>query len=547
MYERLVAEYGPQQWWPAKSAFEVVIGAYLTQNTSWRAVERSIQNLAEHQTLNVEGIRNLDEVYLRELIRPSGYMVRKAAALKAFVYWLDREYGGSLEALAAAPTAESREQLLALPGVGPETADAILLYALGHPTMVVDEYLRRIVTRHHLLPEKAKYPEIQALAIEALKEQQAGNPRPALQRISRTHSHGRQNPLRPKTKVRRMPTFDVSYPRPRARPHYSKLMSTTTLYVATSNPGKLRDFAAAADHYGFAIAPLPCLDRIPPPPENEATFEGNARAKALYYSRLAPGYTVLADDSGLEVDALHGDPGVRSARYAADAGFTQTRVARWRQQSPLAARISPELRIVRHAIAAFSSSPATENVLLTAEGAVEGLIAEKPQGSGGFGYDPLFYLPELNKTMAEIDLATKSALSHRGRALRALFAKLKTTGDVATLPATRVTAPIPGGALSMTPCYCKARVHFVPRTQQLPSLTLLPSDTNNESCVSKLIQTLSALPPAKPGVHRTWQQPPHPLPRRPYGESSRFAPARETLSCFASCIRLPASCPSAHF
>src|SRR5271167_725998 len=99
-------------------------------------------------------------------------------------------------------------------------------------------------------------------------------------------------------------------------------MPVTIFYVATSNPGKLRDFAAAADHFGFAIAPLPCIERIPAPAENEATFEGNAREKALYYSRLAPGYTVLADDSGLEVDALHGDPGVRSARYAADNGVT---------------------------------------------------------------------------------------------------------------------------------------------------------------------------------------------------------------------------------
>lgn len=170
MYKRLVAEYGPQQWWPAQSAFEVVIGAYLTQNTSWKAVERSILNLAEQKALSFEGIRNLTEENLRELISPSGFMVRKAAALKAFVNWLDRDYGGSLEALAAASAANAREQLLALPGVGPETADAILLYALGHPAMVVDEYLRRIVTRHRLLPEEAKHPEIQRLAIEALKD-----------------------------------------------------------------------------------------------------------------------------------------------------------------------------------------------------------------------------------------------------------------------------------------------------------------------------------------------------------------------------------------
>ncbi len=170
MYERLVAEYGPQQWWPAQSAFEVVIGAYLTQNTSWKAVERSIQNLVAHNSLSVEGIRTLKEEKLRQLIRPSGYMVRKAAALKAFVAWLDRDYHGSLEALAAATPSEVRDQLLKLPGVGPETADAILLYALGQPTMVVNEYLRRIVTRHQLLPEKAKYSEIQTVALEALKD-----------------------------------------------------------------------------------------------------------------------------------------------------------------------------------------------------------------------------------------------------------------------------------------------------------------------------------------------------------------------------------------
>ena len=169
MYQRLAAEYGPQQWWPAESPFEVVIGAYLTQNTSWKSAERSILNLAEQSALSIEGIRNLTEEKLRELIRPSGYMVRKAAALKAFVNWLDRDYGGSLETLAAAPASAARQQLLALPGIGPETADAILLYALGHPAMVVDEYLRRIVTRHRLLPGKAKYPEIQALAIETFE------------------------------------------------------------------------------------------------------------------------------------------------------------------------------------------------------------------------------------------------------------------------------------------------------------------------------------------------------------------------------------------
>jgi XTP/dITP diphosphohydrolase len=210
-------------------------------------------------------------------------------------------------------------------------------------------------------------------------------------------------------------------------------MSTTTFYVATTNPGKIRDFAAAADLYGFSIAPLPCLERIPPPPENEATFEGNARAKALYYSRLAPGYAVLADDSGLEVDAVNGDPGVRSARYAADAAFTQTGDADEDNNFLLLRNLAGiENRTARYRCVLAVARD--EEVILTAEGGVEGRIAMKPRGAGGFGYDPLFYLPELNKTMAEIDLAIKSTLSHRGRALQILFEKLQATGDLYGMP-----------------------------------------------------------------------------------------------------------------
>jgi endonuclease-3 related protein len=151
MHDLLAQAYGPQHWWPAKTAFEVVLGAYLTQNTAWKAVERSLANLRAAGALTVEGLRSLDLGELQLQVQPSGFHSRKAPALKAFLAMLDEEFGGSLETLAASPTENLRRRLLALPGVGFETADAILLYALGHPVPVADEYLRRIVARHGLI------------------------------------------------------------------------------------------------------------------------------------------------------------------------------------------------------------------------------------------------------------------------------------------------------------------------------------------------------------------------------------------------------------
>jgi endonuclease-3 related protein len=150
MHDRLVEAYGPQQWWPARSPFEVILGAYLTQNTAWKAVELSLSNLEAQGALTIDGLRSLPLKDLQILIRPSGFHTRKAPALKAFVAMLDEEFAGSLNKLAAVSTASLRSRLLGLPGVGPETADAILLYALGHPVPVADEYLRRIVERHEL-------------------------------------------------------------------------------------------------------------------------------------------------------------------------------------------------------------------------------------------------------------------------------------------------------------------------------------------------------------------------------------------------------------
>ena len=142
--------YGPQHWWPAETPFEVVVGAYLTQNTSWTAAARSIAHLKAEGALTPSGIREISLEELQRLIRPSGFATRKGPALKAFVAMLDEEFRGSLDAMAATPTIALRGRLLALPGVGPETADAILLYALNHPVPVVDEYLRRIAVRHGL-------------------------------------------------------------------------------------------------------------------------------------------------------------------------------------------------------------------------------------------------------------------------------------------------------------------------------------------------------------------------------------------------------------
>ncbi len=167
LHDKLLATYGPQHWWPSRTAIETVVGAYLTQNTAWRNVERSIDNLEQAGVLSVEGLRTIGIESLRTLIRPSGYMVRKALAIKAFIQMLDADYGGSLEALASTPTHIAREALLGLPGVGPETADAILLYALGQPVMVVDEYLRRVATRHGLIDERARYADLQQLALSA--------------------------------------------------------------------------------------------------------------------------------------------------------------------------------------------------------------------------------------------------------------------------------------------------------------------------------------------------------------------------------------------
>jgi XTP/dITP diphosphohydrolase len=198
------------------------------------------------------------------------------------------------------------------------------------------------------------------------------------------------------------------------------------LYIATSNPGKLRDFAVAASQH-ITLTPLPDIKEIPAPAEDELTFEGNARLKAIYYSHHAPGEIVIADDSGLEVDALHGDPGVRSARYADDQHFPADGTTDERNNLCLLqalSKISVQNPTARyHCVLAAARDG---KILCIGDGTVEGEILSAPRGDNGFGYDPLFYLPDQNKTMAELDIKTKLSFSHRGRAFTALLDALLT-------------------------------------------------------------------------------------------------------------------------
>jgi XTP/dITP diphosphohydrolase len=201
------------------------------------------------------------------------------------------------------------------------------------------------------------------------------------------------------------------------------------LYAATTSQGKLRDFRTAASAWSVAIEPLPALRTIPAPEETGATFAANATLKAVYYSRFAPGQLVLADDSGLEVDALNGEPGVRSARFAADSGLVDSPDANdntdvWNNIVLLQrlAAIEPARRTARYHCALVAARDGLP--FHTAHGTVEGLILEAPRGTGGFGYDPLFCLPDRDCTMAELDLETKLTLSHRGRALKALLTQI---------------------------------------------------------------------------------------------------------------------------
>ena len=197
-------------------------------------------------------------------------------------------------------------------------------------------------------------------------------------------------------------------------------MSQSRVLIATSNPGKLRDFAGAAAAHAIEIISIPNFSSLPPVVEDGLTFEANARKKAEAYSLVVPGEIVLADDSGLEVDALGGAPGVHSARYAADEPHkaqantddeaNNARVIRELREVPAENRTG---RFVCVLAAARDGK-----TLQVFRGTAEGMILDSPRGSNGFGYDPLFYFPRIQKTFAELTAAEKAKYSHRGAAFR---------------------------------------------------------------------------------------------------------------------------------
>jgi XTP/dITP diphosphohydrolase len=192
------------------------------------------------------------------------------------------------------------------------------------------------------------------------------------------------------------------------------------ILIATSNPGKIRDFAGAASHHDIQVAGIPNFSSIPLVVEDGETFEANARKKAEAYSLYVPGEVVIADDSGLEVDALGGAPGVHSARYAADEPhLADTNTDDQANNAKLIREIKcvpPDKRTGR--FVCWIAAARDGQTLAVFDGRAEGMIQETPRGSNGFGYDPLFFFPQISKTFAELSAQEKAHYSHRGEAFR---------------------------------------------------------------------------------------------------------------------------------
>lgn len=169
IYDRLYLRFGPQRWWPGDTPFEVAVGAVLTQNTNWGNVEKAIGNLTSEGALDARRLHEMQLHKLASLIRPAGYYNVKAKRLKNFIDLLAGEYGGSMKRMAGEETPVIRKKLLDVNGIGPETADSILLYALEKPVFVIDAYTRRVLSRHNILDHDEPYEAFQELFHRHLK------------------------------------------------------------------------------------------------------------------------------------------------------------------------------------------------------------------------------------------------------------------------------------------------------------------------------------------------------------------------------------------
>ncbi len=168
IYRRLFDFFGPQHWWPADSPFEVCVGAILTQNTAWSNVERAISALKEEGMLSPREIAGCDRRRLAEMVRPSGFFNQKAERLQVFAVWLLERFGGDIRAAAGEPLEVVRREMLSLKGIGPETADSMLLYAAGVPVFVVDSYTRRILSRHGIAAYDTPYEVLRRMFEDAI-------------------------------------------------------------------------------------------------------------------------------------------------------------------------------------------------------------------------------------------------------------------------------------------------------------------------------------------------------------------------------------------
>ena len=195
------------------------------------------------------------------------------------------------------------------------------------------------------------------------------------------------------------------------------------ILIATSNAGKLRDFAGAARAHGVEVRALPGFSSLPVAVEDGQTFEENARKKAEFYSQYAPGELVLADDSGIEIDALGGAPGVHSARYAADEPHRAESNTDDDENNARVLREMKGIAVERRSgrFVCVIAAAQDGKTVATFHGKAEGMILDRLQGSGGFGYDPMFYFPEIGMTFAELPAEEKAKYSHRGAAFRAFL------------------------------------------------------------------------------------------------------------------------------